>query len=291
MFESLKESNLDNVPFNVLTELTQAATQASQSFQQIKDFDPSGQNNPAGVRDGLIKQIDDQYQQYFKQVSPVVAYSVRKGTDFERLESDARLALDEIRKVSADIQSQGRKIVSDANDALEQVKQAAAEVGVAQHAVHFKEEAAAHLKNSRYWLGATGLLGAATAVYGFWSLSYYARLTKEMSTAQSVQLGVSKLIVFSILYFAAVWAGRTYRAQLHNHVINKHRQNALSTFETFVKAAGDDQTKNAVLMQATQAIFMPQASGFVTSDNEVAASPQILEIVRSVAGVRTPPTQ
>jgi hypothetical protein len=73
-----------------------------------------------------------------------------------------------------------------------------------------------------------------------------------------------------------------YRSQWHNHVVNKHRQNALSTFETFVKAASDEQTKNAVLIQATQCIFSQQPTGFVAHDSDGAPSPQILEIVRGV---------
>jgi hypothetical protein len=43
-------------------------------------------------------------------------------------------------------------------------------------------------------------------------------------------------------------------------VVDQHRQNALSTFETFMKAASDEQMKNAVLLQATQAILTPQAT-------------------------------
>jgi hypothetical protein len=286
LFESLRHCNLDNVPVNILDQLSQVATQAAQTFEQIQRFDPSGQNNPAGVRDGLIKQVADQYQGFFQHISPVVAYSVRKGTDFDRLERDARTALEEINRLRGEIEQQRTEIVGQAQSALEQVQRVAAQVGVAQHAVHFREEAAEHLRRSRYWLWATAGLGLATAGFGAWSLYYYATEGISLTTAQSVQLAISKLVVFSILYLAAIWSGRTYRAQWHNYVINKHRQNALSTFETFVKAAGDDQTKNAVLLQATQSIFSPQSSGFVGTEGDGPQSPQILEIIRSVVGTR-----
>lgn len=287
LFESLRESNLDNMPLNVLNQLTQFATQATQTFKQIHEFDPSGQNNPAGIRDSLIKQVADQYQGFFQHISPIIAYSVRKGTDFDRLERDARTALEEIRRLQTEITKQRTEIVSQAQAALEQVQRAAAQVGVAQHAVHFKEEAAEHLRRSWYWLIATGVLALATAGFGAWSLYHYATEAVALNTAQSVQLAISKLVVFSILYLAAIWCGRTYRAQWHNYVVNKHRQNALSTFETFVKAAGDEQTKNAVLLQATQAIFQPQSSGFAGRDSETSQSPQILEIIRGVTGSRS----
>jgi hypothetical protein len=248
LFESLSNSNLDNVPIDILNRLTQLAQQAIQTFEAIQTFDPSGQNNPASVRDGLINQVAQQYQSFFQHISPIVAYSVRKGTDFERLEADARAALEKINRLRTDIEKRGTEIVGQARAALEQVQRAAAQVGVAQHAVHFKEEAQEHLKRSRYWLAATAALGLAAAAFGGWSLYYYATQAGSLTTAQSIQLAASKLIVFSILYLAAFWAGKNYRAQWHNYVVNKHRQNALSTFETFVKAAGDDQTKNAVLL-------------------------------------------
>ena len=86
-----------------------------------------------------------------------------------------------------------------------------------------------------------------------------------------------------MLVTSLVWTGRVYKAHRHNYVINKHRQNALRTFEAFVKAAKDEQTKSAVLLQATQCIFSPQPTGYLTHEAEPSGSPQILEIIRSMA--------
>ena len=69
----------------------------------------------------------------------------------------------------------------------------------------------------------------------------------------------------------------------HNFVVNQHRQNALTSFETFAKAANDDQTKSAVLLQATNCIFSPQASGYADSAVEAPGSPRIMEIIRNMA--------
>ena len=194
-----------------------------------------------------------------------MAYSVRKGTDFDSLEREARTSLQEINQLRAEISQQGTDVVSQAQAALGQVQRAAAEVGVAQHAVHFKDEAAEHLKLSRYWLYAAGLLGFATAAFGVFSLYYYQTTGISLTTAQSVQLAISKLVVFSVLYFAAIWSGKTYRAKWHNYVVNKHRQNALSTFETFVKAAGDEQTKNAVLYRQLNLSSFPRTPGLLAA--------------------------
>src|SRR5207244_10156514 len=103
-----------------------------------------------------------------------------------------------------------------------------------------------------------------------------------LSTGAFVQLAIAKFIIFSILFSAVLWAARIYRAHRHNYVINKHRQNALSTFEAFAKAAGDSETKNAVLLQATQCIFSPQRTGYLAQENDSEGHSSILEIIRSL---------
>ena len=282
LFRSLQESSIDNVPYDTLSKLTQYANEAAKTFKHIQSFDPSGQNNPASVRDNLIQQVATQYQALFPHISPVIAFSVRRGTDFDRLEREARGSVEELNRMKREMDSKAASIVAEAQATLEQVRRAAAEVGVAQHAVHFKQEATDHLSRSKHWLWATVVLAAATLTFAGWAVYYYANKAVDMTATQSVQLALSKVIVFSLLYFGIVWSARMYRSQWHNYVVNKHRQNALSTFETFVKAASDDQTKNAVLIQATQCIFSQQATGFVTHESDAAPSPQILEIVRGV---------
>ena len=75
------------------------------------------------------------------------------------------------------------------------------------------------------------------------------------------------------------------RAHRHNEVVNRHRQNALSSFETFVAAArADEQTKNAVLLEATRSIFALQPTGYDSTDAESAGSSQLIEVMRTLPG-------
>lgn len=283
LFKGLSEANLDNVPEVTLKQLISYSEQAIKTFEQILKFDPSGENNPASVRDSYIQQVADQYPTFFSQISPVIAYSVRKGTDFDRLEREARNAIEEINKNKREYDTKSASLIAEAESTLEQVRRAAAEVGVAQHAIHFKQEAEDHRSQSKLWLIATIILAILTIGFAVYNIYYYSSYGSALNAAQSIQLAVSKIAIFSVLYFAVIWSGKVFRSQWHNYVVNKHRQNALSTFETFVKAANDDQTKNAVLIQATQSIFSPQNTGFVNQDSDGNPSPQILEIIRGVS--------
>jgi len=286
LFKSLQQANLDGVPTQTLQQLTQFVQQTTQIFRQIQQFNPAGQNNPGAARDNLINQVASFYDQHFPHIAPIIAYSVRRGTDFERLEREARSTLEGIAEIKSDLEKQATNIVTQANETLKQVQRAAAEVGVAQHAIHFKQEAMEHLHRSRWWLITTAVLGLVTLGFAVWVLYSYKTAISDLTTAQSLQLGIAKVLVFSVLSYAVVWSARMYRAQWHNYVVNKHRQNALSTFETFVKAATDEQTKNAVLIHATQCIFSPQATGFASHEPEATPPAQILEIVKGTVRER-----
>ncbi|MBI3089461.1 MAG: hypothetical protein HYY96_02250 [Candidatus Tectomicrobia bacterium] len=285
LFRSLQDANLDNVPLQRLQELKSLADEASQHFKDVQTFSSAGQDKPKQARDQRIRAIAEQYNNQFQSISPIIAYSVRKGTDFQRLEEDARKTVAEAKEIRDGMEKESKEWLAQIEDTQEKVRRAAAEVGVAQHAIHFSEEAIKYRKQSIGWLIVTGCLSLITILYGLYNAWNYTWLFKSgpsiLTTEQTIQIAMSKLVVFAVLYYGLIWSGRIYKAQRHNYVINRHRQNALSTFETFVKAASDDGTKNAVLIQATQSIFSPQNSGFLSKDSEPSASPKILEIIRN----------
>lgn len=286
LFSDLSECNLDNVPQERLQQFQSLAQQALESFRQIQTFKVSNVSNPAATRDQLIAQIRDQWHGYYVHITPEIAFSKGQSTDYGQLEREARGALTQMREQLTEIRAEKEKGIAEIQGALEQVRRAAAEAGVAQHAIHFRNEATGYGKEARTWLVVGAIFALATVLFAIFGLgSDLAKLGDNVSTARVVQVIASRVVVLSVLTFGLGWAARNYSASRHNLVVNRHRQNALSTFETFVKAAGDPQTKDAVLIQATQSIFCSQPSGFVKADAEVGGS-QIVEVVRNLAGAK-----
>lgn len=288
LFRDLRESNLDTVPFNALNQLTNIARQALSQFKQVQQFSlQQHPQNPGEVRDGVINQIRDSYDNYFQQAAPIIAYSVRKGTDFEQLENNARETLAHLKSIVTEQEKSRVAMLSEVEGTLEKIRRAAQEVGVAQHATHFKEQADDHKVAANRWLWTTAILGAMSLAFAIGSFLYYLSILSTLTASQAIQLAVGKLIIFSVLFSGVFWTARIYRAHRHNYVVNKHRQNALSTFETFAKAANDDQTKSAVLIQATQCIFSLQHTGYLSQESDSTSGyPQVLEIVRGIAGTQ-----
>ncbi len=288
LFKDLSQCTLDNVPFEILQQLTSHAQQASNQFSQIQRFSvEQNPSNPKQVRDSLISQLRDQWSTYYTAITPHIAYSIRRGTDFDALEREARGAAALVKQLATDARTDRDKIIAEMQSALDKVRQAAGEAGVAQHAFHFKQEADSYSKQSYVWLGSTVLLGLVTVVYALYSLGYQLHeIALSAPTGRLVAAALSRLIAISILSTGIVFCARNYFAIRHNFVINRHRQNALSTFETFVKAARDDQTKDAVLVQATRSIFAPQTSGYLRGENEPPQANQIVEIIRGLTSTK-----
>ena len=86
---------------------------------------------------------------------------------------------------------------------------------------------------------------------------------KDLQLGEAIYHVASRLMAFSVLSFAIYWAAKNHGAHRHNYVINKHRQNALATFQAFTEAAKlDADVKAAVLLQASQAIYAAQSTGY-----------------------------
>ena len=280
LFRELKGANLEDFPDPIINTLLGLSNTAIDNFERIKSFQPDEETSPGEVRDNIIQQVENQYDNQFNQIYPILSYSFGKGTDFESLVGEAKIVVSKAKEEVKKAENASQQI----DGILTAAKKAAPVIGLSKYAVIFKDEADAHKKKARSWLIATVCLAGFTLILGVKSFSYYIEVIKDMNTAQSIQIGLAKLVILAVLYFGIVWSGRIYKAQQHNCVVNQHRHNALATFEIFVNSTEDKETKNAVLVQTTKAIFSPQHSGFSAQEKELSASPQILEIIRPFIG-------
>lgn len=250
LFRDLSEIDLDMLSNHSLQSLLRAAQEASRLFSAIEDF-PRSTHSKNRTQNGthLINRLRHLYNSWYTEAAPVIAYSAWQNTDIDRLKQD--------------------------------LQSVAAKVGVAHHARHFRNEANQHDKAAKKWLWAVSGLAVLTVGLAGFYLSQALEPT-ELGTPQAIQLAVAKVLLFSVFFGAVVWAARVYRSHRHNFVVNQHRQNALTSFETFVEAARDDQTKSAVLMEATRCIFSPQTSGYTDSPAADSSTPRIMEIIRGM---------
>jgi hypothetical protein len=288
MIDTVKELNslpLDVLPMQTLQQLQSPVGQIAPIFTQISNFSLIGNQNPEATRNQLLAQAQQHHDALLLHAMPSIPYLTLKSTQGqEMVRRNTELLTETSNKVNAYVQELEQKR-GEMDSIVKATRDAAAKVGVAQFATRFEETADDHDKVSKAWLGAAIALGLATAGVALaliWLLPPIGTLD-----AAAIQRIITKLVIISVFYLSAVWAAGNYRAHRHLWVVNKHRQNALATFQTFVHGAGDDmQTKNAVLLEATRCVFSPSITGYLSGGaDEEAPISRVVEILKATGDV------
>lgn len=282
LFRHIRSANLEGMSHNALNSINGLVATAINDFKNIKEFSiDKYPNNTKATRDQFINTIRDRFDEYYSILTPHIAYSIRMGTDFEALEKKAREAAENMLYITGNMIEKQKEIEKQSQEILDSMRKAAGEAGVSQNAIFFSNEAKENLAQADDWLKYTKWMAGITIFFAILATIVFLLLDLKGDFEKSLQLAIAKILIFSVLYYATIWCGKNYRSYMHNFVINKHRQNGLSTFQAFAKATEDETIKNAVLLKATESIFGNTNSGFVHADSDQSSGSQILEIVRS----------
>ena len=164
-----------------------------------------------------------------------------------------------------------------------------AEESVSEYKGIFEDQAKRYKTGAWIWLG---MAGVATAVFfGFFLLLSTLLESGGTGLTGTLQNLFTKGFLLSPIY---VWLNRSIKnhtAQKHLEVINTHRQKALETFDRFVKAAGENQeTRDAVLLSATEAIFDANQTGYLSAKTSGSDSRSpIQQVIREIIPDKSPP--
>ncbi len=163
---------------------------------------------------------------------------------------------------------------------LHDSQEAAKRIGAGEHAKQFSVLADQYKKLAQRWqygtFGMVALFIAIVILTGYWTISIH-----ENEYGKLVQVVVGKVLALGVLYYMVVFFARCYRANAHLEAVNRHRATALQIFKTFADAAGDDQTKNAILLETTRSIYAHTSTGFLSGEDP--SSPiQIVEILKAL---------
>lgn len=279
-YRKLLDCNLSELPVVTMNQISATGKATIDILGCIGSFDPEKSQTPFPERAQLIDQIRDRWEADFPVVSPVLAYATKSSADFQRLEREARGTISELSESKRKFTELTDGILGEMNSALLQVQDAAKKAGVAQHATHFGEEALLAQRIALGWLISAMLFGLATAIYVVWHVEpVLAKLPPDPSVIQLVQASIPRLLIIFVLTFGMIWSAKNFTSSAHNYVVNRHRRNALASFQTFVEGASKPEVKDAVLIQATHAIFTPQDSGYANGEVPNPTS-QVVEVFR-----------
>jgi len=278
----LKILPLEALPDQAVNSITQSINQVTPILDQIDKFNITT-GNPAGTRDGIQSQLHTQVDNFYTQASawvPFLAY--QKGDVAENI-NKLTDALNEARNLidQAKISVESRK--NEIEKIIVATREASASAGAAVFTTDFENESDKHHTSANKWLIATGI-GAVLTVVAAIVIWVHAERTNDLSNSQVVQTIAAKLVFLSMFVSASLWCGKQYRALKHLGTLNRHRALSLRTLKAFSAAASDDQTKNAVLLEATRAVFSSGNTGYLDGASSSDDSPmKIVEIVKSIS--------
>lgn len=279
LFMPLKDADLSSVSLQILSEFNSQLESAVSKLGGVLKFNAK-HTNPAQLRDSLINEIKNAHHSCFQSVIPIYAYINFQNHSKEDPSKQVSTLMGGLLQEKRNLENSGREMLNEIQNILERSRQAVGELGVAQFSKIFQEESKRHAVVARRWLIASICVMVVLVCIGSIFL-FFSKYT-DSNTPYLIHLAVTKLLVITVLFYALNLCSKNYKSHTHNSILNKHRQNALNTFETFVKSSeGDSQTKNAVLLEATRTIFSNQQTGYLNNENEGEFPSRIIEIIKS----------
>lgn len=287
--EQLRFLDGTGMPTRSLGKASAAFQELLNTVQQIKNFEVRNYGGGQDVRVSFTQQLRNGYDNLAESALPVLLYSNLRSSGIRNAQANTYALLAEIERQRNEVVG----FVSEARDLLAGQKKFSAEIAIAGYGTLFAKEAREHQTAANKWLIVTGILAGITAIgaainYGLSVklLNQFAAISgpqiPKIPASITLQFTIAKVILFTVALSAAYWSARVYRAHRHNSIVNKHRANALTSFQEFVIAATDPEIKNAVLLQTTACIYAPQPTGFSSGTDTDGESPlKILEIVRN----------
>jgi ElaB/YqjD/DUF883 family membrane-anchored ribosome-binding protein len=273
----IQSMDLEVLPPNTLSVVTTVADRIATALLGAVEFDPA-----ANIRDW--QQL---HNKAFKQIQAAVegitggdashlaiALASQLTAPRNLLANFKELADLTMKQINNELNQAGEgrrtneEALSQTTSLLTQLRSEVQEAAIAKEAQVFAKEADANSKAADQWLIAVGISAAVAFTVGLLSVIPATWPDKD----HAIPGTAGRIILFSVVLSAALWTGRVYRAYRHNQAVNRHRANALATFQIFAESAkGDHETRSFILRQATSAIFAPQPTAFSPSDGESAS--------------------
>lgn len=283
-------SELQELPHEYLTEAEATAwltvaKSLSDGFEAVQEFDPEDGETPGTTRDQLATTIINQFESLKGTAKPHLGYLLlkREPQDKKNFRSEvarAKRNSEELKKEGEELKKQSEGLRDELQGIVNASRSAAGQVGVDIHAGDFSAIAIDHETQAKNWLIAT-MGGIAAAILIPLIFLYFFPLDPNDPLIINIQKGVIKVAILFILYFLISQSVKNYRTHRHLFVVNKHRETSLKTFQTFVQAAGDEQTKTQILLEAARTIFAPTNTGYVVSEDENPHN-RVVEILKMV---------
>lgn len=280
MLNHFKLLPVELLPDAQVEKITQKMVQLLTTITSISNFKIEV-SNPAGTRDGLLNQFKNDANEFYMEAHLYIPFLAYQKGDVQRNISELTASVTKASGLLESTKTDIAKRESEIGTIISAARDAAASVGVAHFSADFKAESEAQEESAKTWLMVTGAAAVATLLTAVAII--FIPINADATMPQVLQLFTSKVVILGLLFTATIWCGRLYKAAKHQGLTNKHRANALRTFQAFTKATSEDSVRDAVLFEATKSIFAISQSGYLENESVPENSSKIVEVIRNAS--------
>ena len=236
--------------------------------------------NPSEERDRIATNLQNQYDNFRQHIIPFIGYLSWSSIDIDRYRQDLSEVVKGMRESVHTSLEEMKGFSAEAQQSLAAIREVAAEHGVSQEATTFRRAADRYALISRYCLLAAVAMGLATIGAGFAIVLLWG-IDGQISDAGTLQIVLAKAAALAVLVYGTVTAVRLYRSNAHLAAVNRHREDALRTFRSFVEGTESADTKDQVLLAAARAAFGQVPTGLVADKGDSASALEVLSGIGS----------
>lgn len=284
LFKKIPIEYLGEIAIDQVNYLQSHADTYYNNLNDILKFDPK--TDPPSTRSSLIDGVSNSFQHYFNQLHPIISYCASLQRDFAGMEREFRSKMQSSEDKATATMQELEDRNKEAEKILAEVRKVAAEQGVSQQALYFQQESMDHDKEAASWKNLTIWTSILLVIYAICSaFAHKLEWLTPSDAYQAFQLGLSKILIFVVLAYMLLLCARNFLSHKHNSIVNKHRQNALLTFNALVDAAGNTDRRDVILTYAAACIFSPQDTGYVKGGSGVQLEmpPNIIQALPNMA--------
>lgn len=274
-----------NLPWGMITTDQQnSVLSLSQNLhnyvKEIREFSLTSGGNPADEKDARASRLQAGLDSLKDHVIPFIGYLSWSSTSWENYQQELGEVVRNTKETAQQLTRELEEERGQAEQILAVIRAAAAEQGVSQESMTFREAADRYAASARRWLWAA--IGAAviTVITGF-IIALVWGLDGQISDAGTLQNVLARAAALAVLVYGTVTAVRLYRSNAHLTVVNRHRDDALRIFQSFVEGTESTDTKDQVLLAAARAAFGQVPTGLVADKGDSASALEVLSGIGS----------
>lgn len=263
IYQLIRTSSLGMFPNSYIGMILDKKNQAYEIIERIRQFNLSI-GNAVQLHGEIINQVKSLIEQTSEQFAQMIGYSYAVANESSSIEQQVQTLKKEMQSEVISAKQFSQEIES----ILGRARELSAEQGISRESKHFKEFADHHDKKANQWLLSSILMSIFTIICAIVvTFTYKIPALSPKNNFESAQLISGKLIIMSLLVYIVVNFFRNYVSHRHNSIINRHRQNSLLTYHSFVDASPSNESREIILNHAASSVFSPQDTGLLRNNN------------------------